>query len=213
MKKFVLSILTISLLNVAIGNNFSTSANQQVAQPSDINLRSFQGYLDNNKVTVNWTVISNENVQQFELERSSNGVEFTNAALVFNTERNGTENYQFAQPMNGDRVYYRLKMTDKSQVVTYSKVLVFKTTTFTNFDLRVLNSTVSDKLTFSVDSPVTGPVSVRVLDLAGSQLMVQKLNIYKGTNTMSISMPSLKSGIYLIDLFDGNNHNTAKFIK
>lgn len=182
-------------------------------QPLDINLVNFQGYLNTNKVTLNWSVLNNDHVQQFELERSTDGNNFQVAAMIFNTDKTGTENYQFGQPMNGDKVYYRLKLTDKSFVVTYSKVLVFKNTIGRDFDLKVLNNPVTDKLTISFQSNTTGTLNLRLLDMNGREVMVQKITSYKGINTMSLPLPALKSGMYIVDLFDGNNHNTAKFIK
>jgi hypothetical protein len=183
------------------------------SQPLDINLVNFQGFLNTNKVTLSWTVLANEHVRDFEIERSTDGAEFTTAAFVFSSEKAGTENYQFAQPMNSDVVYYRLKLTDKSNVVTYSKLLVFRSTTKNELTLKVLNNPVTDKLTISFESATQATVSLRVLDMTGRQVMTQKLNTYKGTNTMSMPLPVLNNGMYVIDLFDGTNHYTAKFVK
>lgn len=183
------------------------------SQPLDINLVNFQGFLNTNKVTLNWTVLANEHVMQFEVERSNDGNYFSTAAFVFGTEKAGTDNYQFAQPMNGEVVYYRLKMTDKSNVVTYSKVLVFKNTTKSEFTLKVLNNPVTDKLTISFESATQGNATLRVLDMSGRQVMIQKLGSYKGTNTISLPLPVLNNGMYVVDLFNGTNHYTARFIK
>jgi hypothetical protein len=47
----------------------------------------FNGSINNNKVLLDWTVTENQNAQQFEVERSTNGKTFVMAALVFTTEK------------------------------------------------------------------------------------------------------------------------------
>jgi hypothetical protein len=183
------------------------------SQPLAVKISSFQGYLNTNKVTLNWTIAENEMVSQFDVERSTDGTYFSTAAMVFGSDKTGSENYQFAQPMNTDVIYYRLKMIDKNNKLTYSKVLVFKTSTSRDFSLKVLNNPVTDKLSVSFETNNSGPVTISLLDMAGRQVMQQKLNSFKGSNMISIPLPVLHSGMYVVDLFDGTTHNATKFIK
>jgi hypothetical protein len=115
--------------------------------------------------------------------------------------------------MNTDVIYYRLKMIDKNNKLTYSKVLVFKTSATRDFGLKVLNNPVTDKLSVSFETSNSGPVTISLLDMMGRQVMQQKLNSFKGSNMISIPLPALHSGMYVVDLFDGTTHNAAKFIK
>ena len=53
-----------------------------------VHLISFQGNMNkNNKVTLNWTVADNEIANNFEVERSFNGRDFTTVGVVFASEK------------------------------------------------------------------------------------------------------------------------------
>ena len=104
-------------------------------------------------------------------------------------------------------------MTDKSGVVTYSKILVFKTGAATNNTIKVINNPVNDKLTLSFESTGNNSVLVNVLDMNGRQVMQQKINTFKGTNLTSLQLPAtLNKGMYIANIVDGSIHQTAKFI-
>ncbi len=182
--------------------------------PLAVNLLNFQGNLNNNRVTLQWSVGSNEITDMFEVERSTNGTDFTTASLVFGTEKAGTEYYQYAEPAIASKIFYRLKMTDKTRVVTYSKILVFQSSSITYNTLTIIGNPVKDMLTLSyrlTDNQVT---TIRVMDITGRQVMQKNINSYKGDNLAALPIPStLNKGIYVVDLFDGVEHRTARFVK
>ena len=82
------------------------------SMPLPVKLASFQGNLNNNKVNLKWTIAENEIAEKFEVEKSVDGENFTTAALVFSSEKNGMANYQYAEAMKTEKVFYRLRMTD-----------------------------------------------------------------------------------------------------
>jgi hypothetical protein len=182
--------------------------------PLVVKMTGFSGYLTNTKVTLNWSVAENELVNQFQVERSVDGQEFSTAAFVFNTENNGNENYAYFENMPASKTYYRIKMTDKNNVVTYSKVLVFELSAIVNNDLKLLNNPVQDKLNFRYETATNSTIEVKVIDLTGRPVYQQKLTTSKGTNMMSLSVPStLTKGMYVVEVIEGATHKTAKFIK
>lgn len=179
-----------------------------------VKLTSFQGYVNDNKVNLNWTVAENEFANQFEVEKSLDGSDFSTAALVFGTDKAGNESYQFAHATTADVIYYRLKMIDNAEKFTYSKVLMFKTTNARAFDLKILNNpVVSDKLTLGFENNQAGQVIVTVRDISGRQVIQHKVTAVKGSNMISLQLPVINNGVYVVDLFNGTLHNTAKFIK
>src|SRR6266496_3165128 len=100
----------------------------------------FQDNSSNNKVVLNWTAFSNETIDRFEVERSFDGKNFTTAGLVFGTEKMGKENFTFYETIDyQDKIFYRLKMYDKNESASYSKILVFSTPVNENNDIKILN--------------------------------------------------------------------------
>lgn len=181
-----------------------------------VHLISFQGNLNkNNKVTLNWTVADNEIVNNFEVERSANGKDFTTVGLVFPSEKIGTENYMFYETINSnDKAMYRLKMTDKNYEVDYSKILVFQTKTANSNTIRIIGNPVNDKLTFSYTASATQTVNIKIYDVSGRMVMSNKVNSLEGNNMISLPLSStFKPGMYVVEVNNGTELLTSKFIK
>jgi len=186
------------------------------ATPLPIHLMNFQGNMNkNNKVTLNWTVADNEIANSFEVERSTNGRDFTTVAVVFASEKMGTENYMFYETYTAsEKIMYRLKMTDKNKEVNYSKILVFGTKTIVTNDIKIIGNPVNDKLTFSYTSTATQQVSIKVYDISGKTVLNNKMNSLDGNNLVSLPLSStFTKGMYIVEVNDGAVIKTAKFIK
>ena len=94
------------------------------AKPQSVKITSFNGSISNNKVLLNWTVGENQDADRFEVERSANGKTFVMAALVFATEKNDTDNYQFYEKVKKLKTSYRLKIFHKNGTVGYSSIII-----------------------------------------------------------------------------------------
>jgi hypothetical protein len=179
-----------------------------------VKLVNFQGNMFNNRITLQWTVGDNETLDKFEVERSLNGNEFSMAALVFSTEKSGTEYYQYPESAAAEKLFYRLKMTDKSGKVTYSGILVFRSVSSTDHEIKIIGNPVKGLLTLSFRSDNNQVISFSINDLAGRHVLQQTINSYKGNNLVTLPIPSaLNKGMYWVDVFDGTQHRSAKFVK
>jgi hypothetical protein len=106
---------------IHIANTFTTT-------PDPSRLVSFNGNLANNKVILNWVIAENQAADKFEIEKSTDGKTFSLAALVFGTDEAATANYQFYEKAGTKKTYYRLKIVDKNNSVSYSNVLTIEAT-------------------------------------------------------------------------------------
>ena len=83
----------------------------------------FNGNISNNRVFLQWEVNENETADQFEVEKSTDGKNFTIAALVFGTDKPETGKYWFYEKANTRKFYYRIKMINKNRQSEYSAVI------------------------------------------------------------------------------------------
>ncbi len=181
-----------------------------------VHLISFQGNLNkNNKVTLNWTVADNETVNNFEVERSTKGKDFTTVATVLASEKMGNENYMFYETVtSNDKVMYRLKMIDKTHDVDYSRILIFNTKAIASNNIKIIGNPVNDKLTFSYTSTTTQMIDVKVYDMSGKTVLSNKINSAEGNNMISLPLAStFKPGMYVVEVNDGSVRQSSKFIK
>jgi hypothetical protein len=201
------------LTPVSIANTCSISTNYMY--PLALKFISFQGTENNSMAHLSWVVSENESVRQFEVERSINGINFIAAAPTNSNNNTGNASYLYSEKMISEMVYYRVKLTDKSGVVTYSKTIVLKSNSVRVNGLKIINSPVTDdRLSFELTSMRTGPANLRVIDMLGRVRATQVINSTEGTSMINILMPSvLEPGGYLAEIISGTEHFTAKFIK
>ncbi|HEU5164293.1 MAG TPA: T9SS type A sorting domain-containing protein [Chitinophagaceae bacterium] len=182
-----------------------------------VNLVSFQGNINkNNKVTLQWRVENNTTTDQFEVQRSNDGIEFKTIGIVFASEKTGLEDYMFYETVKSfDKVMYRLKMIDNEGHVNYSKILVFQTKLATNNNsIKIIGNPVNDKLTFNYTTYVSQTIDVKVYDMSGRVMMSNKVTSLEGNNIISFPLAStLKPSMYLVEVNSGTETQTAKFIK
>ena len=179
-----------------------------------IKLVYFQGTLENNKVALKWRVEQNEEVDRFEIERSEDGTNFVTAGTVFPKSQSDAENYSYAESIKTYKVYYRLKMYDKTQTAEYSKAFVLQNPNVKGDSFRIINNPATDKLTLNYSSAGNQAVEIKIFDLAGRMQMNQKANVYQGSNFIDLPLSSaFKTGIYAVEVSNASESQTAKFVK
>ncbi|MEO5564816.1 MAG: hypothetical protein ABIR18_15320 [Chitinophagaceae bacterium] len=86
-------------------------------------INNFTCSLSNNKVILNWETGKNEDADQFEIEKSTDGNNFVMAALVFGTDKPGSDSYMFYEKATA-KVFYRIKVIHKNKSAEYSATLL-----------------------------------------------------------------------------------------
>ena len=206
--------LTDNGLDPAISNTATVTITYFAGGTLPVKLNNFQGSKNKNNVQLQWNVGINEIASTFAIERSTDGKSFETAAIIMGTEKAGNETYNYSEVNESAKVYYRLKMVDKSDVMNYSRILMFNSATYTGKALHIVGNVVTDKLTFSYDVDASSKAEIRILDINGKMLVRQSLNASKGTNMASISLPSaITSGMYIATLSADNSNSSAKFVK
>jgi len=182
--------------------------------PLAAKLTLFQGSESNGAARLNWEINQNESVNHFELERSLDGNTFTSAAVITGNNQTGLVKYSHIDMMPANRVYYRLKITEKDGTARYSRVILLQTKADDSQGLRITSNPVIDRLAFEFRASQPGPAELRIMDMLGRVQLKKTLNIYEGNNTMNLTLPSAwQKGIYIAEVIRGGDRYTAKFIK
>jgi hypothetical protein len=90
---------------------------------SPVKLFNFHGNLNGNKIELQWMVNENQEVNQFEIEKSIDGKNFKTAALVFGTDKTNTDSYMFYEKAADKKISYRIKITDNNGAISYSDII------------------------------------------------------------------------------------------
>ncbi len=109
----------------------STTTSTFMVSPEPVKIISFTGSINNEKVLLSWTVEDNQDANQFEVEKTTNGKDFVMAALVFGTDKKDIDNYMFYEKAKNLKTSYRVKVILKNGTIAYSTVITPGTATNT----------------------------------------------------------------------------------
>jgi hypothetical protein len=195
-------------------NIATVTINYTVGGALPLKLTSFQGKMNDGRVSLRWDLAENKNAQRFEIERSFNGTDFSLVGIVMASDNSGRESYSFVNDISSNpKVMYRLKTIDNSNIAEYSKILLFQQDNAQN--LKIINNPVYDNLTLSYSSTSNQSICIKVYDMLSRLHMNYKATVYTGVNVISFPLaPGIRSGIYVVEINDGANFSkSAKFVK
>lgn len=105
---------------------FTTPSFSYSIEPSEsiAKLTDFKGDIAGNKIILQWAVNKNEQADQFEVQKSTDGKHFKMAALVFGTDKPESDNYMFYEKAVSKKIKYRILVINKNKETEYSPVIV-----------------------------------------------------------------------------------------
>jgi uncharacterized protein len=168
-----------------------------------LKLVSFTGAKQIGFNQLNWVAAANNSIHYFELESSETGANFTKIATI-NTVNNTTNRFAYNDNTNAAITYYRLKIIELNGGVQYSNII--KISASTNTLIVLYPNPVKNQTTLQINNAALIGTQALLTDVKGAVL--QNINIIN--NHQLVDMNSLKSGIYLLKLVNGQ---TIKIVK
>jgi hypothetical protein len=180
---------------------WNTSSN-----PVPLQLLSFTGKLSDKNILLNWTTANEVNTDYFIIERSINGVSFSNDGTVSSMNNPSIiHNYQYQVKNQANGLnYFRLKMVDKDGKFSYSNIIKIQTGAVNTFS--VLGNPVKDNL--SITGLKRG-ATLALYDNAGK--MVLQKNIQD--QSFSLDLSFLSSGVYYLKYSNNGSIESKQIIK
>ncbi|MEO5684100.1 MAG: S8 family serine peptidase [Chitinophagaceae bacterium] len=160
----------------------------------------------NKQVQVNWKVTEEINVKGYTLERSDDGIAFSNVVLVNASAVIAAEKqYEAidAVPLKGNN-YYRIRQTDKDGKYSYSKTVIVNVSSTGNFLLWPNPAT--ETVTIQNRQPI---VRLQCFNSTGQLLFEVK----PATNQYTIPVRQWANGIYYVQVTSGGQVTQARFVK
>ncbi len=167
-----------------------------------VKLISFTGNEGAGKINLNWKVADEINLKQYEVEKSTDAVNFTNIGVI----KSGKNDYSFIDKNTSnyiDKYYYRLKMTDADGKFSYSTVLPIKIKG--QVSLTISPNPANNFVTVS---GFEKPGKINIINSNGSILY----NANTTAQAMKINIASLPAGLYVLRFTDGKATSFKKFI-
>jgi hypothetical protein len=175
--------------------------------PLSIKLTYFKGTQIDKKHLLSWQVVCTSDEAKFELQRSTNGTNYTpiNAFTASKVRCGSAFDFTDINPAPGNN-YYRLKTIDVDGKFYYSNVVVLTQKT-AHFDLVTLNPNVvrSQTAILKINTPVKEIVTIVLSDFSGRFIQNQPVTLQAGSNQIPVQAIGLPAGIYNVTIFSNND--------
>ena len=201
-RKVRIRLLTQIFFNVPAINVYFDDISLVKASVLPVTLISFTGNEDDGKINLLWRVADEINLKQYEVEKSTDAVNFTNISVI----KSGKREYSFIDKNTSsyiDKYYYRLKMTDADGKFSYSTVLSIKIKG--QVSLAISPNPANNFVTVS---GFEKPGKINIINSNGSIVY----NANTTAQAMKINIASLPAGLYVLRFTDGKATSFKKFI-
>jgi hypothetical protein len=165
----------------------------------------FNAVVQNKQVMLNWATIQEKNVSHFVIEKSSNGADYSEAALIF-TDGNSkiVKSYTHKDPLTGNNpfLYYRLRIVDLAGTESYSQVRMIRTSTGVKGQLELMAypNPVASELRITIpESWQNKQVTYELYD--GMGRLLKRVSNKNASQTEVFNMNTATNGTYLIKAY------------
>lgn len=184
-------------------------------------LLAFAGQREGALNRLRWTTASEQNNRGFEVQRSTDGVNFMSIGFVNSQAVSGNSTGQLSYSFTdnhpaGARQYYRLRQLDLNNLGRMSNIVLIKGEKPASLAIAGLYpNPASTLVNVDLASPVRGQATIQVLDMTGKSVMQRTVTIEAGNNTIPMDISRLTKGTYLIKLLCESDCESAvsKFVK
>lgn len=174
-----------------------------------LNLTSFKANFNGRTTHVKWTTENEVNVSGFAVEKSLDGINFSQIDFV--TAKNNSTSTEYSiidGKVKGGTSYYRLKQIDKNGAYKYSSIEVIKNSL--SIKTEVFPNPTRGNLTINHGAAVTG-ASVKVMNIEGK--LIRTIPVQLGSTQTALMVTELVRGNYLLMFENNGTKSITQFSK
>ncbi len=179
-------------------------------------LTPLKGYYSKGVSHLYWSSLQESNSSHFEIERSSDGINFYQIGkVVAQSSSDKVVDYSFDDlKSNAGLNYYRFKLLDKDRQFQYSNVTVV------NVNIKGVDVTgiypgpFIDKINVTISSEAQIQSKIDLFDNTGKLLISQQAVLNKGVTNLTVdNLNNLGKGLYIIKVQAGDAIVVKKIMK
>ncbi len=183
----------------------------------DVQLLSFNASLQNNSSLLNWSLITSDQIQHFEIERSLNNQNFVSIQQIQkNVPLRSVANYFTVDDLkyvDATEIYYRLKIVAANGQIKYSSVVMVRLSKKQNYQFTIHPNPAKNLVSARFVSEADAVATLRIMDNLGKIILIQKQVVVKGINSIAISgLDKYANAVYSLQVVLPNEVLTKKLI-
>lgn len=178
-----------------------------------VTLSKFNASCNGSETFLTWETLTESNNERFEVEKSADGTSGWNAISSVKGVGNSTtlQRYEFKDVRNGDVTYYRLRQVDQDGKSALSDIR--KTSCESNASqLAVYPVPAQNLVNIAFTAERNGKAVIKLIDVAGRVLKLQKVEVIKGANTFKLNVGDLITGQYILQIVRDNEVQTKEVL-
>ncbi len=194
-------------------NQTIVSFNTYTSAILPVKLTGFKAVKDKSNVVLNWSVAQEINIEDYQIQRSVDGVNFTTIQSVKARNHSAVQTsytYTDNKPLNGVN-YYRLLISENGGREFSQVSAVTMSSAATNFTINYVSG--SSRLNMRLLGLEAGTYAITVLNQNGQ--LLQSINMQHDGSQVNKSINltgGLSKGIYRVVLMSNGIHTTQSFL-
>lgn len=188
-----------------------------VAGSLPVSLIDFQVTLKDKSANLSWTTTNHYNFSHFVIEKSTDAVNFSEAAILFAPTTSSAENtFTYNDNLKNATAktyYYRLRMTDTDGKYSYSETRMIRITAVTTASVisTFPNPMVNEVRVLIPENWQDKKVVYEIYNTTG--VLLQRHIASKAAQIQQLNVQTLSSGTYVLRVSNGSETSTTKLIK
>lgn len=179
-----------------------------------ISIGNFSGNKNGKHNNLYWQINCTASSLTFELQRSSNGIDFENLHKESATQARCAAPFLFTDTKPIGINYYRLKIRSVENHTSYSKIVLITNNISNGEDLKIYPTRVASNATVKYLSPDSKDIQWVISNVEGKVIKKFTGKITQGENNITLKIPDLSPGQYQLRGYTLKGFTVAiKFIK
>lgn len=188
--------------------------NNSTTLPFD--LITFSGRAYNDDALLRWVVSNEQQILSYTVERSTDGVNFTEAGTVTATGNLNQQTYHFTDynaAQSATIVYYRVRSDEITGTGRYTNTISVNFIATAVVAVNLQPNPVINKTNLIIDAAADEMVQLKIVDNTGRVIKLMNVILVKGKNTIVLDVNTFKTGMYYIHINGKAINEQVKLIK
>jgi hypothetical protein len=175
-----------------------------------VTLIDFRGQQQNRDVLLNWTSVLEDNLGRYELQRSTDGLNYQAIAIVFPKGSQHNE-YDYIDHFASKGVnYYRLKMIDLDNSIKYSTIVLVNLKSTDNISLDVSPNPAQNLVTLRLYNLSKGNYTIELINLSGQKIIQRFVTVSSAFQKETLNLDKgIQAGMYWIKVYNSSTGEKA----
>lgn len=195
---YIFSVNSIDSVTVGVNYNYCTNGLLAVGMRDFTAIRKAR-----QDVLLSWTTQNELSTNRYELEYSTNGVDFAPIGELKAQTAAGSKSstYQYPYHFTQDKgnVYFRVKMVSVTGTSTYSAIRSLTADAATGTGVGVYPNPAKQKVMLQFDTPLQGAYEITLVNMNGQTILSRNINFNHGTQQFEVDLgEKTPAGVYYI---------------